>query len=187
MSKPIYLRNVPPPNEKFDHPKLIEFLAEWIKPEVYMEMGVRTSPVLPKVAKIAKKCIGIDLKKHDFYTDTLPDNVEYYQMSTDQYFEQYKGNIPVIDMVFIDADHSHASSLRDFDNVFPYVRNDGLIFFHDTYPMSRQWICKESCGDSYKTAWYIRQNYKDRCEILTLPFHPGLSIVRKSSKQLEWM
>ena len=141
MSKPIYLRNVPPPHETFDHASMIEYIGKWIKPDVYMEMGIRASPAWEKMAQIATKCIGIDKILHRPYTDALPDNVELYEMTTDQYFAQNKGKVPTLDMVFIDANHSHASSLKDFNNVFPYVRDDGFIFFHDTYPLARNWIC----------------------------------------------
>ena len=38
---PIYLRNVPPPSETFDHVSFFKFLFSWIKPESYLELGVR--------------------------------------------------------------------------------------------------------------------------------------------------
>ena len=47
---------------------------------------------------------------------------------------------------------------------------------------SEKYLDKGYCGDSYKTAWHIRNNYKEKCEIVTIPFHPGLSIIKKSIK-----
>jgi hypothetical protein len=38
----IYLRNQPPPIETFDHISFISFLADWIRPEHYLELGVRS-------------------------------------------------------------------------------------------------------------------------------------------------
>ena len=44
------------------------------------------------------------------------------------------------------------------------------------------------CDDAYKTALHIKQNYIDEWEIVTLPFNPGLSILKKinRNKQILW-
>ena len=126
----------------------------------------------------------MDIKIVRQHTDQFK-NSRFYEMSTDDYFAYM--SIPTLDMVFIDADHKFESALRDFDNVFPHVRNDGFIFLHDTYPHDEKWLAPQYCNDCYKTAEYIRENYSDKCEIITIPVHPGLSIVRKCEKQLEWM
>jgi len=198
MSKtPIYARNVPLPGcpvEVLNHSHMINTIASWIKPEIYLELGVRDSPVLVEMHKHAKKIIGIDLQLDRNYINTLKNKVSsdfdkytFIETSTDRYFESIKGTDICFDMVFIDADHCHTSSLRDFDNVFPYVNEDGIILLHDTYPINDTFVQPRFCGDSYKTAEYIRKNYHDKCEIFTMPVQPGLSIVRKCSKQLYWM
>ena len=89
-------------------------------------------------------------------------------------------------MVFIDADHKHESSIRDFNLAFPYVVEDGFIFLHDTYPAADRWTSYKLCGDTYKTAEYIRMNYNRICEIFTIPLNPGLSLVRKCTYQMQW-
>ncbi len=181
---PIHLRNVPPPPEKFNHAAFIAYLAQWLKSDTYLELGVRSSPVIPKMLSLARTCIGVDLNPYNLTAV----NLEFYQMSTDDFFQNImKPNPRTIDMVFIDANHSHEASLRDFDNVFPYVQEDGFILLHDTYPCSEKYTSPGFCHTAYQTAWYIRTKYNDKCEILTLPFQPGLSMVRKCSKQLAWM
>ena len=40
------------------------------------------------------------------------------------------------------------------------------------------WIC----NDVYKTALYIKENLIDEFEILTLPFNPGVTIVKKMNR-----
>lgn len=191
MDHPIYLRNIPPPDEYFDHTFFINYMAKWIQPNIYLELGVRNSPVLKSMSFLANKCIGVDTNISTFQKKLCKDDVvELYEMTTDDFFDNImsqnnKNNIK-FDMVFIDADHSHQSSMKDFDNVFPYVNDDGFIFLHDTYPIHESYLDPNKCGDSYKTAWYIRQNYADKCEILTIPVQPGLSIVRKSKSQLLW-
>ena len=187
-SIPIHRRNLPPPAEKFDHPSFIEFIANWVKPQNYLELGVRNSPVLNKMIRIANTCIGVDLNPCHFASYDMPPNLEFHQMSSDDFFAKIMpANPRTLDMVFIDANHSHEASLRDFDNAFPHVIEDGFIFLHDTYPISEIYTSPDLCHDAYKTAWYIRKNYGDKCEIITLPFQPGLTIVKKSHRQLQWM
>ncbi len=180
---PIHLRNLPPPDECFDHTSFITFLAQWIKPRVYLELGVRYGPIIKNMLPLARRIIGVDLKKDQAFNQ-LP--VEFYEMSTEQFFDQAPGLNLQVDLALIDADHSHESSLRDFDRLFPYVIEDGIICLHDTYPINEYFTRADKCSDSWRTAHFIRQNYGERCEILTLPFQPGLSIVRKSTRQLAW-
>jgi len=53
--KPIHLRNIPPPLETFNHIALLEFFAKWLKPERYLEMGVRRGESFKKVARYCKE------------------------------------------------------------------------------------------------------------------------------------
>jgi predicted O-methyltransferase YrrM len=164
------------------HTDVIEFFASKVNPNLYVELGLYKGETINRVAKHAKRSIGVDLISG--FSDK---NFEFFQMSTDDYLEILKKENLKIDMLFIDADHSYEQSLKDFDGYFEFVNDDGFIFMHDTYPISEKYLDKGYCGDSYKTAWHIRNNYKEKCEILTIPFHPGLSIIRKSTKQLFWM
>ena len=181
---PIYLRNHPPPHEVFDHKALITFMAKWVKPNVYVEYGIRDCHVIKDMVSLCGKCIGVDIQKPNNVENM---NFEFYNMRTDDFKKILVDRDIKIDMAFIDADHSHESSLRDFDNLFPHVVEDGFIFLHDTYPINTDYLNFSLCGDSYKTAWYIRKNYGEKCEIVTLPFQPGLSIVKKCKKQMSWL
>ena len=39
--QPIHLRNVPPPAETFDHTAFFSNIFSWLRPENYLELGVR--------------------------------------------------------------------------------------------------------------------------------------------------
>lgn len=182
---PIHLRNLPPPIEKFEHILFFEYMASIIKPERYLELGVRCGSNFRRVAHHSKEAIAVDIVDHKF---PLSSNMAYHQMTTDQYFSTLSPDIE-FDMVFIDADHSHQQSLKDFENVSGYVIEDGFIFLHDTYPCHPQWITPSVCDGVYKTALFIKQNYADKFESITLPFQPGVTIVKKinRNKQLIWL
>jgi predicted O-methyltransferase YrrM len=175
----IHLRNLPPPDETFDHVEFLASMARWIKPERYLELGVRDGRNFLKVAPYCHEAIGVDITPMSF--EPAP-NMTLKQMTTDAYFKSLKGADIQFDMVFIDADHSHEQSLLDFRHVLPLVIDDGFIFFHDTYPCLPYLFAKDKSDDCYKTALYIKQKLADHCEILTLPFNPGVTIVKKIAR-----
>jgi hypothetical protein len=183
--KPIYLRNIPPPAETFNHVAFLDFMLSWIRPECYLELGVRGGETFLNVSKHCKKAIGVDINPPPFL---LSDNMEYYNCTTDKYFATLNKDI-MFDVVFIDADHSHVQSLKDFINVKDRVIEDGFIFFHDTYPYDPSMFVPELCNDVYKTAQYIKTNLMDQFEIVTLPINPGVTIVKKiaRNKQLIYL
>ena len=82
-------------------------------------------------------------------------------------------------MVFIDADHSYEQSLKDFLNVKDHVIENGFIFMHDTYPYDPSMAVPSYCGETYLTPTWIKQNIAHEWEVLTLPFNPGLTILKE--------
>ena len=168
---------------------LVVKFAEIIKPDTYLELGILGAETIKKVAPNCKRAIGVDIKKQ--FTD--PANFEFHQMTTDDFFLNVTNgqinlnNVDKLDMVFIDANHSYAQSLKDFNNVFPYVSENGLIFMHDTFPTCQAHTNSNCTGDTYKAAWEISHPFKDLGhEMVTIPCFPGLSIIRKRWRQVIW-
>lgn len=180
----IYSRNQPPPIEKFDHTSFINFLAEWIRPESYLELGVRDGNNFNVISSKSKKSTAVDINPLMF---NLPSNANFYLGSTDDFFRDLPKE-EKFDLIFIDADHSHEQSLKDFINSQNFLIEDGFVILHDTYPINQDYLDPNFCNDAYLTALYIKNNLSDSFESLTLPFHPGLTIVKKISKnkQLIW-
>ena len=78
-----------------------------------------------------------------------------------------------IDILFIDGCHEYSQVKRDFFNFLPFVRKDGIIFLHDTFPAEGH-DTPTYCGDAYK----ILNDFGD-IEHVTLPYQNGLTICRK--------
>ena len=184
--KPIYLRNIPPPAETFNHPEVLSNFFKWLKPENYLELGVRDGSTFLPVSQYCGRAVGVDAFNAPPFE--LQPNMEFHTMLTDEYFAKLDPSVR-FDAVFIDADHSHEQSLKDFINVKDRVIDDGFIFFHDTYPYDASMLDPLACNDCYRTALFIKQNFIDEFEILTLPFNPGVTIVKKMNrnKQLIWL
>ena len=184
--QPIHLRNIPPPSETFDHISFLAMMAKWIKPESYLELGVRDLKCFKTISKYAGKSTGVDMQPVRLELDK---NMFFFHGSTDQYFDSIRESNVQFDFIFIDADHSHEQSLKDFLNAGKHIVEDGFIFLHDTYPYDPVMLSADLCHDAYKTALYIKQNLVSDFEIVTLPFNPGLSIIKKMnrSKQLYFL
>jgi predicted O-methyltransferase YrrM len=100
-------------------------------------------------------------------------------MTSDELSIQWKNEPRPIDILYIDADHSHDQSLRDFENFSPYVASNGLILMHDTFPLTEKHEQPQYSGDVWKTAQYIKKTYSIDFEFVTLPFICGISVMRK--------
>ena len=179
------------------HPKrdsqegFVTVLAKMLIPDVYLELGIRHGHTIRSVSKITetKRRIGVDvlIPKH------WPNDKQFYEfhnISTDEFFDKIKDGelkYPPFDMVFIDAKHTAEQVWKDFNNVFPLVPDQGIIILHDGYPTPG--LSKPTkCGDVYKAIEKIRvrSRIKGDLEVVTLPHPPGVTIVRKTKKQLPW-
>jgi predicted O-methyltransferase YrrM len=191
-SVPIYQRNPRVKNKlSLNHVEMIEYYVRLLKPKNFLEMGVQFGECTNKIIDLIPNYCGVDIETNsniEYLVSNKP-NFKFFKCSTDDFFKnvnQKKINLN-LDMVFIDADHSHKSSYFDFLNVKDHVNQDGFIFFHDCYPFSIDDTVPGLCGDCYKTSEVIRKVHNDEFEILTIPVFPGISIARKCTKQLNWL
>jgi predicted O-methyltransferase YrrM len=190
---PIHLRNQPVNGKlSLNHIEFIEFFIRLLKPKNFLELGVQFGECTIKIIDlIPENYYAVDIAKNnniDYLTENKK-NFCFFNTTTDLFFDNMKKldkNLN-LDMVFIDANHSHSSSYNDFLNVKTHLNEDGIIFFHDTYPSSEYWTDEGLCFDCYKTAELIRKNHSSEFEIITFPVNPGISIARKCSKQLLWL
>lgn len=186
--KPIHLRNIPLENdtpELYNHPFLLENFANWIKPENYLEIGVRDGSSLLPVSKWAKKCHAVDVK---FPHKNYDQHVILYEMTSDDFFNQIDKDLK-FDMVFIDGDHNKEQVYKDFINVKDRVIDDGFIFFHDSYPHADWMLSPYFCNNCWQAVLKIKNEFYREFEIITLPFTPGVTIMKKMKiyKQLIWI
>ena len=66
---------------------------------------------------------------YQFFCQEYPD-VEFLRMTTDSAFEKLK--MRRFDYLHIDADHTHAQSLKDFENYLTLMDDEFVITIHDT-------------------------------------------------------
>jgi predicted O-methyltransferase YrrM len=190
---PIHERNIPVKGRlSLNHIELIEYFIRLIKPKNFLELGVQYGECTIKIVDlIPQNYYGVDVVKTQNIDYLLENkkNFSFFNSTTDNFFNYLKTHNQKLnlDMVFIDACHSHSASYADFLNVKEHLNDDGIIFFHDTYPASKYWTEEGLCNDCYKTSEVIRKKHNDEFEIITFPVNPGISIARKCKKQLNWL
>ena len=167
------------------HEDFITHLARITKPAVYVELGLYRCKLFNKMIPVADRLIGVDNDPSVVRYMKKSGKTTFFNMKTDEFAEKLREEPLAIDMIFIDADHSENAVRDDFFHFLPFVRPHGLLILHDTHPRSDLFIQKEFCGDGYKAMEAISRNAKDY-EVLTIPVHPGLTIVRKRNTQLSW-
>jgi predicted O-methyltransferase YrrM len=187
---PIHLRNTPPPAETLNHDTLLIWLAHWIQPSHYLELGVRTGAVFHQIIPFTKHSTGVDMETSENLKQFINQKnwnhkVDYFKGTTDEYFNSI-GDDVFFDFVFIDADHSYDQCLKDFLNVKDRVVKNGFIVFHDTYPYTEEFMQTKVRGECYRVPMYIREHLHEEWELVTLPFNPGLTIAKKSPGQNIW-
>ena len=96
-------------------------------------------------------------------------------MTTDVFIKHHAHKHAPFNVVFIDADHSAEALHADFWGILPHVADDGLILMHDTNPETLADTAEGMCGD----AWRFVRDLSPFREMVTLNYHPGLTIFRK--------
>lgn len=167
------------------HEDFIINLAAQFRPKVYVELGLYQCELFNGVIPYAETLIGVDISAEAGKWMKVSEKTTFIHSNTNDFAEALKRNPISIDMLFIDADHSKESVLKDFWNFFPFVKDQGLILLHDTHPKNQQYTDKGYCGDAYLVIDELK-NHNDEFELMTIPIHPGLTLIRKRKTQLVW-
>jgi hypothetical protein len=156
---------------------IIGSIATNLHCKTYLELGVLYGGTIDFIRPLVTRCIGVDIKDQ-----RINKTGEFYKMTTDDFFKNFKNKA---DVIFIDADHKIESVIRDFENALKVLNKFGVIFLHDTDPKYKLYLKPEFCNNSYKIVDYIYKNHKE-LNALTLPISlDGLTIVsRKSDRRV---
>ena len=176
------------PFSKVDHSVVIWSIAKGLKGsgglKNYLELGIKKGSNFNKIAPFAEKAYAVDIQESSYRRIKDNKNLIWYCGTSQSFLSSYEGE--PFDLIFIDADHSHKSSLEDFKLASKVLREGGIILLHDVYPPGDEFISREYCGDTYKTALWIKENVLDEFEYVTLPFYYGVGVARKVGRYFTW-
>lgn len=167
------------------HQGLIIHLASILRPRVYLELGIFKCGLFNRMIPFAEQLIGVDANPEAGTHMAKSPKVRFVASTTSNFARHLRSEPISIDMIFIDADHSREAVEQDFVNFFPFVKPHGLILLHDTHPMDKAATSPERCGDAYQAIESLSRKF-EQFEMMTLPWHPGLTLCRKRTAQLAW-
>lgn len=168
------------------HEDFIVTLAAQLRPKIYVELGLYRCELFNKIIPYADYLIGVNVSADAEKWMHNSQKTTFLNLSTDEFANALGSHPILIDLLFIDADHSKESVLSDFWNFFPYVKDDGVILLHDTYPKNQHYTDKGLCGDAYRAIDQLKE-HSSEFELMTVPIPPGLTIVRKRKRQVPWI
>jgi len=167
------------------HQGLIIHLASILRPRVYLELGIFKCGLFNRMIPFAEQLIGVDANPEAGNHMARSSKVRFVATTTSNFAQRLRNEPISIDMIFIDADHSREAVEEDFANFFPFVKPHGLILLHDTHPLDKAATSQERCGDGYQAIEGLSRK-SEQFEMMTLPWHPGLTLCRKRTAQLAW-
>jgi predicted O-methyltransferase YrrM len=167
------------------HEEFIVHLAKIVRPAVYVELGLYRCSLFNAMIPYAGTLYGVDINPESGKFMKKSSKSTFYPMKTIEFAEKVRGKSILIDMLFIDADHSKKQVLEDFHVFFPFVTPHGLILIHDTHPRNQEYLKSDCCHDSYQAIEELSSRTSEY-ELVTIPVHPGLTLIRKRTTQLSW-
>jgi hypothetical protein len=90
--------------------------------------------------------------KDKYCIDPNPNAEADYIGTSDEFFAMNKDTY---DIIFIDGDHSHEQSLKDFHSAINCINKGGVIVFHDAMPHNLEYTQPHWCGQVYKTCLIV--------------------------------
>ena len=156
------------------HTDMIVQIVKSINCKNYLELGVYDGATLEKVSTVVPRVIGVDII--DFRKNK---NIgEFHQTTTQNFLNNFN---EIVDVIFIDADHSFEAVKLDFKASLKNLNEFGIIILHDTDPISEKYIAREHCEDSYKIIDWLKTEYPDM-DVFTFPIsEAGLTSVKRSN------
>jgi hypothetical protein len=157
-------------NETWHHGIIAAAVAVY-QDATYVEIGVAGGKCLEAVAPHAASAIGVDP-----HGANRVRGATLFRMTSDAYFDEHPGLYA--DVFFIDGDHSFEQAERDFENAMERLAHGGMIFLHDTHPLSEvDTREKVACGDVWKLGAILADD--PTYEVYRWTRFPGLMMVRR--------
>jgi len=177
-------------NNEIAYYNLLFALACGVLPTTILELG--TGPGVSSVAfiRVLQYCRVAWARDCHLHTCDIDPNaispllryqplVVPHVKRTDELAVEWAVHQTPIDILYIDAGHSHEQSLTDFQNFSPYVVPNGLILMHDVHPLTPEHEDLKFSGTVYKTALFLKANYAHDFEYVTYPHLCGIGLLRK--------
>lgn len=159
------------------HEDLIAALAKFLRPSLYVEIGVAQGRTYRKVMRYARETRGCDIdpRTPPYPGVVIQDSLRFIRSLED-------GSV---DLALIDAEHRADQAEKEFVVLEPKMSPNGVVLFHDVYPPNRDFLDAGRCGDVFEVSGWMAS--RPGVESLTLASEYGLMLVRRKHTAPLWM
>ncbi len=165
------------------HLDFIVHLVRVLKPRKYLEIGIYRAGLINRLIHLIPEITAVDIDPNSREFIKSSNNVEFVNLDSQEFWKTNSGN--EYDLIFIDANHSREAVLNDFQGALRSIKAEGVILLHDTYPIDKEATNPARCDNGY-LAIEILSHQTNEFEMMTIPVHPGLTLVRKRARQVPW-
>lgn len=113
---------------------LAGFLAQHADPS-YLEIGVHSGHTFHPLQAAFKVAVDPDFQ-FELPTPNVTPEVEYHQVTSDEYFGVLATPGKKFDVIYVDGLHTAEQTLRDMLNAVECLKDDGVIVVDDVVPSS---------------------------------------------------
>lgn len=100
--------------------------------------------------------------------------IHHYKLTSAEYFSRHAGQLPKIDMAFIDGSHAYADVRRDFLSTLHHTHRNSYLWLHDTNIYVRELVRHAGVKRWLK----VIAKEKEHFELIDFPFSSGVALVR---------
>lgn len=176
-----------PHGSGLSHSIFVASIAQFLKPSIYVELGVADGQTFKMVHGIAEKSYAVDIsqKTYDFLAaDGLADCFH----CEDSIVFLSKQPEESISLCFLDSSHEEESTIKEFQALSPKMEKNGVVLFHDSYPPNELHTGAGACGGVWKAIERLKRDANGYFEFATFPSQFGITVARKNfGRQLLWM
>lgn len=171
------------------HLSFLDSFLKVLKPQISIEIGIAEGQGTRILSRHSKSVFAVDSDPNSLSFVKNLKNVTWVNSSSWKALTEFNASLESkVDFCFIDGDHRSEIAFGDFERAQKLMSEGGVIALHDTYPKSIDFTSEanEWCGSAYRVPEMIRKSYPE-FECITIPRHPGLTIVQKAITKPFWM
>lgn len=181
--------------------KVVQTCLDQTKGETYLEIGAAFGGCITLVRAVRK--IAVDPKLWMPWPirklcERRSKKTWYFETTSDDFFKNNDKLLSQtgISVAFVDGLHTYEQTLRDVENILPYLNENGVIAMHDCNPnkasqaypadsyekfvKDNRWRHFLWCGDVWKTIAHLRSTRSD-LEIAVLTCSFGVGVIKRGN------
>lgn len=166
------------------HRDFLVLIATRMKPQLYLEIGSGSGSTIHMIVPHCGVAVGVDVKPPEL---CYSHGWIFHQTDSLAFLREGLPLLKPVELAFIDGYHAKEQITHEFAAMFNCLAPGALVVCHDTYPEDESYEDPKKCDSAWRWAASLRRETAEyrammgrfAIESMTLPFPPGLTLIRK--------